>query len=155
MEQLEIGAGAVAEAVAEAIDHHIAACPKLTQEDIEAEIAEESYFTAAHGVEGAVSKGELHAHYRVPVRKDAGNLGTVTFCVLVLRNGTKIVGINYGPVNPANFDAAEGRQRARDHAVEQVWPLLGYSLRETLRSLQSVRDLVASAIAPAAGESIN
>lgn len=59
-------------------------------------------------------------------------LGLLTFCVLVLRNGTKIVGINYGPVSPENFSAKQGREEARANAIEQVWPLMGYELRSKL-----------------------
>lgn len=59
-------------------------------------------------------------------------LELLTFCVLVLHNGTKVVGINYGPVSPENFDAAMGREEARKAAIEQVWPLLGYELRSKL-----------------------
>lgn len=59
-------------------------------------------------------------------------LSLLTFCVLVLKNGTKVVGINYGPVSPDNFDAVRGRTEARANAIEQIWPLMGYELRSKL-----------------------
>ena len=43
-----------------------------------------------------------------------------------------VLGINYGPVSPENFNAEQGRQEARANAIEQVWPLLGYELRTKL-----------------------
>lgn len=104
--------------------------PSLTPADIEAEIAGEHYFTAMEGVIG----GEMRAGQRIVEIPNQVALGLLTFCVMVLRNGTKIVGINYGPVSPENFNAEQGRTEARANAVEQVWPLLGYALRDKLAS---------------------
>ena len=59
-------------------------------------------------------------------------LGLLTFCVLVLKNGTKVVGINYGPVSPENFDPQIAIDESRKAAVEQIWPLFGYELRSKL-----------------------
>ena len=59
-------------------------------------------------------------------------LDLVTFCVLTLKNETKIVGVNEGPVSPENFDAEIGRRIAREKAVDQIWPMLGYRLRDVL-----------------------
>jgi len=106
-----------------------AVAPRITPADIEAAIASEHYFTAAQGLVGvqwdAVPRKTIIDTSSVALRM-------VTFCVLVLRNGTKIVGVNTGPVSPENFDAEIGRTYAREHAIEQVWPLLGYELRTKL-----------------------
>jgi hypothetical protein len=107
--------------------------PKLTPADIEAVIVSEHYFTARQGdaravEDAAFSGGVLHASGRAT--PDA--LAHVTFCVLILRNGAKVTGVNHGPVSAANFDAAIGRQYARANAVEKVWELEGYLLRERL-----------------------
>lgn len=56
----------------------------------------------------------------------------ITFCVLILQNGHRIVGVNTGPVSAANFDPELGRKLARQNAVDQIWPLLGYALRDRL-----------------------
>lgn len=95
--------------------------PRVTPADIEANIASEHYFTAGAGVQGGPRPWEYDPA-----------LNMVTLCVLVLRNGTKIVGVNCGPVSPENFNAEQGRQEARAHAIEQVWPLMGYELRSKL-----------------------
>lgn len=102
-----------------------AVAPRVTPADIEAAIASEAYFTAADGVRGATPPG-----LRTTVPAEA--LKLVTLCVLTLRNGTKIVGVNTGPVSPENFDGVIGRQYAREHAIEQIWPLLGFQLRTEL-----------------------
>lgn len=99
-----------------------AIAPRITIEDIEANIDSEHYFTAYQGACMATSD---------PV---PGELSLLTFCVIMLRNRTKIVGINYGPVCAANFDAEDGRRYARENAIEQIWPLMGYALRERIAS---------------------
>lgn len=103
--------------------------PRVTPADIEANIAGEHYFTAA---DGAYQAGRERDYTEQEWAAIKGPLGLLTFCVLVLRNGTKIVGINYGPVSPENFCAKQGREEARAHAIEQVWPLMGYELRSKL-----------------------
>lgn len=100
--------------------------PRVTPADIEAEIASEHYFTAADGDQFA-RYGEQFV-----VVDASPALQLLTFCVLVLRNGTKIVGINYGAIDPAQHSEEQGRQAAREHAVEQIWPLLGFRLRDKL-----------------------
>ena len=87
--------------------------------DIEASIEVETYFTAANG---AIDAGEPY--------HDA--LELLTFCVLVLRNGTKVVGINHGAIDPAQHSAERGRQKARTQAVDKLWELEGYVLHSKL-----------------------
>lgn len=101
--------------------------PRVTPADIEANIASEFYFTATEGVLGASEMGTAPAGR-------ARSLDLLTFCVLVLKNGTKIVGINYGAIDPNQHSAQRGREEARAHAIEQVWPLMGYALREQLHN---------------------
>ena len=101
--------------------------PRITPADIEAVIVAERYFTARDGVDALTGcDGRIDCD---PFEKD---LGFVTFCVLILRNGTKVVGVNEGPVSPENFDADIGRKLARQRAVDQIWPLMGYELRSRL-----------------------
>ncbi len=108
--------------------------PRITTADIEASIASEHYFTAADGHKGChvTSKGILAAD-------PPAELSLLTFCVLVLHNGTKIVGINYGAIDPAQHSAERGREEARKHAIEQIWPLLGYELRSYLHAMKGPR----------------
>ena len=112
----------------QAIEHEIQAkgntAPRITPADVEANIVASFYFTALDGVEESTGSWDANGFSYA--------LGLVTFCVLILKNGTKIVGINYGPVCPSNFDAEIGRKEARAHAIEQIWPLMGYELRSAL-----------------------
>jgi len=100
--------------------------PRITPADIEANIAYEEYFTAAQGV---AAENAAFGNLGDPGPKC---LELLTFCVLVLRNGTKLVGVNYGAIDPAQHSAERGRYDARADAVRQVWPLMGYELRSKL-----------------------
>ena len=126
----------------EAVEARAKIVPKLTPADIEAVIVAEQYFTAEHGINGALVRGELYGG--VKSAEWMGSLAHVTFCVLLLRNGTKVTGVNHGPVSAANFDAAIGRQYARANAVEKVWELEGYLLRERLSAPALTLNLSAS-----------
>ena len=108
----------------EAVEARAKIVPKLTPANIEAVIVGEHFFTASHGIDGAYVP---YLSPRIPE-----GMERVTFCVLTLRNGAKVTGVNHGPVSAANFDAAIGRQYARANAVEKVWELEGYLLRERL-----------------------
>lgn len=57
--------------------------------------------------------------------------GTLTVCVLRLRNGHCVVG-TARPVSAENFDPELGRRVARQKAREQIWELEGYLLRQRL-----------------------
>ena len=59
------------------------------------------------------------------------SLSLLTFCVLVLRNGFTVTGES-ACASPESFDAEIGRKIARQKAVEKVWPLLGFRLRDAL-----------------------
>ena len=96
--------------------------PKVTIDDIEDNIVSEHYFTALDGVAG--SYGGLPNPY-------PDELGLLTFCVLVLRNGFTITGESYC-ASPENFDAEIGKKIARQNAVQKIWPLMGYALKNKL-----------------------
>lgn len=98
--------------------------PRVTPADVEASIASEHYFTAGDGQAGAFAAGKT-----VPEWNDA--LRLLTFCVLVLRNGFTVTGES-ACASPENFDAEIGRKIARQKAVEKIWPLLGFRLRDRL-----------------------
>lgn len=61
----------------------------------------------------------------------AWGLETFTLCILVMRNGFVVVGKS-APASPENFDPALGKQFAYEDAIRQLWPLMGYSLRDQL-----------------------
>lgn len=104
--------------------------PRVTPADIADEIAAEFYFTAADGVLGQSEMGTRPAAWT--------NLDQVTICTLVLRNGAKVLGVNYGAIDRAQHDAGKGRDAARAAAVEKVWELLGFRLRDQLADAKAI-----------------
>jgi hypothetical protein len=106
--------------------------PRVTPADIEANIASEHYFTAAQGVAGR----NLCAEDPDGVTGLTTNspLHLLTFCVLVLKNGFTVTGES-ACASPENFDAEVGRKIARTNAVNKIWPLMGYALKNELASI--------------------
>ena len=89
--------------------------PRVTPADIANSIAAEYYFTA-----------------NAPFDADAHpSLSLLTFCVLVLHNGFTVTGES-ACASPENFDAEIWRKIARENAVREIWPLMGYELRSKL-----------------------
>lgn len=79
--------------------------PRVTPADIEAEVDHEQY----HVFPGS----------------------QLTVCCLTLKNGFTVIGES-ACASPANFDAELGRKIARAKATNQIWPLLGFRLRDKL-----------------------
>ena len=113
---------------------------RVTPGDIETEIASEHYFTAGEGVIGAFAASEFASHRNAVVTMQRGSaspevlkasLNLLTFCVLVLKNGFTVTGES-ACASPENFDAELGRKIARANAVNKIWPLMGYALKEKL-----------------------
>src|SRR5262245_56386825 len=62
--------------------------------------------------------------------KDAA-LETFSLCILKMKNGFVVVGKS-APVSSENFNRELGRQFAYEDAVRQLWPLMGFALRDKL-----------------------
>ena len=100
--------------------------PRVTPADIAANIAGEYYFTAG----AATVASAIPEHFQT--------LDLLTFCVLVLRNGFTVTGES-ACASPENFDAEIGRKIARQNAVQKIWPLMGYALKERLCMAEAYR----------------
>lgn len=133
--------------------------PRVTPADLAANIASEHYFTAADAMrflwltEDPAEQERRDAVRRItesiPTRSYSGAcididansnntaqpaLGLLTFCVLVLRNGFTVTGES-ACASPENFDAELGRKIARENAVNKVWSLMGYALKQRLHAV--------------------
>lgn len=102
--------------------------PRVTPQHIEGLIRSEVYFTAIDGASApsAVIKSEYVEGERI-----LAPLDTLTFCVLVLRNGFTVTGES-ACASPENFDPEIGRKIARENAVNKIWMLEGYLLKQKL-----------------------
>lgn len=92
--------------------------------DIEKEITEKGLtaprITKGH-IESLVVKEQFHVFEG----------STFTSCLLTLKNGFTVHGES-ACASPENFDAELGAKIARDNAVNKIWMLEGYLLREKL-----------------------
>lgn len=107
--------------------------PRVTLADVEANIASEYYFSAGDGVCGAaLADGRSNVVYEQ-------ELGLLTFCVLVLRNGYTVTGES-ACASPENFDAELGCKIARQNAINKTRPLMGYALKCKLTEARHYSD---------------
>ena len=97
--------------------------PRITEDEVMGNVVSAHYFTAAQGVD--MSDPEMTDAKMPP------SLHLLTFCVLILRNGFTVTGES-ACVSPENFDTMIGRKVARENAVQKIWPLMGYELKERL-----------------------
>lgn len=107
--------------------------PRVTPADIENEIRSVHYFVASDAIQG-----ERAAH-EFPEGDGwlLGNTQLLTLCVIQLRNGFTVTGES-ACASPANFDEELGRKIARQNAVNKIWPLLGFRLRDTLSGVPTL-----------------
>lgn len=103
--------------------------PRVTPAALKDEIVSEHYFTAADGVTGA--KFNAVPSQTVGIDTSPAALHLLTICVLLLRNGFTVHGVS-ACASPENFNAEIGRQIARENAEREIWPLLGFRLRDEL-----------------------
>ena len=105
--------------------------PRVSLDDIKANIALETYFRALDAVYAEGRNAEGEGTYGPEIGKYAVSLKCLTICIVVLKNGFTVIGKS-APASPANFDAGLGQRLAYEDALRQVWPLMGYALREKL-----------------------
>lgn len=102
----------------------VAKAPRVTLDDINNNVAMEYTFTASKAIAGC--PGE-----------DDADMKVLTICLMRMKNGFVVIGKS-APASPENFDANLGAKFAREDCVRQLWPIMGYALRETLLAAKSV-----------------
>lgn len=94
----------------------VAVAPRVALADIEAAIAARYDFTADKALAGCPTVDPLKL---------------LSICILVMSNGFTIIGKS-APASPENFNADLGRKFAYEDAIRQLWPLMGFALRDRL-----------------------
>lgn len=95
-----------------------ATAPRVSLDDIKDNIATVNYFTAGAATQALGQPADP-------------SLDLLTVCILVTHNGFSVVGKS-APASADNFDAEKGRTFAYEDAVRQLWPLMGYELRQRI-----------------------
>lgn len=103
----------------EAVSAKGATHPRVTLDDIKNNISG-LYFVTGYDVVSATH-----------IAEPQDELKMLTICMLVMKNGFVILGKS-APASPENFDAEKGRTFAYEDGVRQLWPLMGYALKEQL-----------------------
>lgn len=96
----------------------VAVAPRVTLANIEAAIGQRWDFSLKTALE----------KMGMPITEESGLL---SICALQMANGFMVVGKS-APASAANYDAALGRKFAYEDCIRQLWPLMGYALRDDL-----------------------
>lgn len=96
----------------------VAIAPRVSLEDINNNIAAQYDFTAGAAID-AMQLPRLIS------------LDLLSICILTMKNGFVIIGKS-APASPENFNDALGKKLAYDDALRQIWPLMGFALRDRL-----------------------
>lgn len=124
----------------------VAKAPRVSLADIEGAIA--SKFTFSGG-----DAAKAFDHSEATPRDDFGSplgfdhphaLDILTICIVTMRNGFAVIGKS-APASPENFNKELGAKLAYEDAIRQLWPLMGFALRDRLH-----RDQISDAEADAA-----
>jgi hypothetical protein len=94
-----------------------AVAPRVSLDDIKAAIAAQ-YTTTADKAIG-------------PDVPSMPSLALLSICIVVMKNGFTIIGKS-APASADNFNAELGAKLAYEDAIRQIWPLMGFALRDKL-----------------------
>jgi hypothetical protein len=99
----------------------VAVAPRVSLADIEAAISFRHDFRASSVVSSP--SGDMP--------QIAAPLDYLSVCFLVMKNGFTVIGKS-APASPENFNAELGKKFAYEDCIRQLWPLMGFNLRERL-----------------------
>lgn len=108
--------------------------PRITPDIIQSKIVECHYINAGEAA---------RAHWPDPSAADAihSNLNLLTICVLVLENGFTVTGES-ACASPENFNEEIGRKIAYENAIDKVWLLEGYLLKQNLHEQAQSQEML-------------
>lgn len=122
--------------------------PRVTPADIDNNIKHEYFITGAEAVTAGDCREPGMPGYGV-VTPIPEALRLMTVCILITRNGFVVVG-HSAPASPENYRAELGRRYAKENAVRQLWPLMGYALRADLHRAKRMFDVALDPASPGA-----
>jgi hypothetical protein len=97
---------------------------RVSLQDIKDQIDLESYTTA----------DRLVADREVKLSQ-VEKLSVMTVCTLVMKNGWIVLGKS-APADPKSFNPELGQKLAYEDCIRQLWPVIGYHLRQTLYEVE-------------------
>lgn len=118
--------------VTDAASSAVATHPRVSLDDIKAAIAARVDLTADKMLHPGGATWMTEPATEVPMVIQ--QLGILSICVLVMKNGFTVLGKS-APASPENFNADLGKQYAYEDALRQLWPLMGFALRDKLAAV--------------------
>lgn len=109
--------------------------PRITPDHIKSKVLGSYFFT---GLDGATSVLPDLATIK---NQEVQSLSLLTFCVLVLENGFTVTGES-ACASPENFNEEIGRKIAYENAIDKVWLLEGYLLKQTLHEQAQSQEML-------------
>ena len=102
----------------------VAVAPRVTLKDIEGAIKYRFDFTADQAL----------LTLKLGTGDQLTAVENLSVCLLVMKNGFTVIGKS-APASPENFNRDLGKKFAYEDAVRQIWPLMGFELRERLHRM--------------------
>jgi hypothetical protein len=102
----------------------VAVAPRVTLKDIEENIKDRFDFTADQAL----------LCLQIGSGDQLTAVENLSICLLVMKNGFTVIGKS-APASPENFNRDLGKKFAYEDAVRQLWPLMGFELRERLHRM--------------------
>jgi hypothetical protein len=110
----------------------VSKAPRVSLADIEAAIADKFYIDGANLARGSLySDGVVSSLAADQHIAKLPPLAHLTVCQMVMKNGFVVIGKS-APASPDNFDRNLGRKLAYEDCIRQLWPLMGFALRDRL-----------------------
>lgn len=103
-----------------------AKAPRVSLKDIEDQILGVFYQTGDHLLGNADIKVDSYKDTDIFDRAKI-----MTVCTIMLKNGWMVIGQST-PASPENFNPELGKTLAYDQAFKQLWPLMGFALKQQL-----------------------
>lgn len=109
--------------------------PRITQEHIKSKVIAKHFFTALDGASTQMRSEDKFSNQEVQA------LSLLTFCILVLENGFTVTGES-ACASPENFNEEIGRNIAYENAIDKVWLLEGYLLKQNLHEQAQSQEML-------------
>jgi hypothetical protein len=108
--------------------------PRVSLADIEAAIADKFYIDGANLARGSLySDGVVSSLAADQHIEKLPPMAHLTVCQMTMKNGFIVIGKS-APISPDNFNRDLGRKLAYEDCIRQLWPLMGYALRDRLHA---------------------
>lgn len=110
----------------------VAVAERVTLADIEAAIADKFHLNGRNAVIASLAENGVVSTLAADQHADKfPGVAVLSICILVMKNGFTVIGKS-APASPENFNADLGRKFAYEDCIRQLWPLMGFALRNKL-----------------------